>query len=898
MPPNPVVAPYRGGWLYSSPPTVRAGLWERPRLVRRLAEAVESHRIVLVTAPSGYGKTSGLAAWARGVSTPVAWVTLTPLESTSEVVDLLVARALRELAEAPGAPAGLRSLQGLPAPGGTPEQRWTALRDALLGLRERVVLVVDDCDAADRASRDSLVSALVESGPDQLRIVLVGHEQPPVRLAKVTVAGQVATIGVSDLAFAPDETAGLAELLNRGLTPHQLAELQAWTSGWPVAVHLGLLTAADEPDHRPGDLGGVQRVLADLVIEDVLEALPPDLASFVLDVTVLGGTDVDLARELSGRTEAGVLLQECVDRGLFLDRYDQEGRTLYRWHPVFADLCRSVLWQHDPDRARELHRRAAHALTRAGYPLQAAEHATSAGDEDLAASILQSRWLWAVLETRGTEAAELLGRLTSRPGADPGLVLAHACTLDVAGDRVTARSRYAEAQRAIAAEGGQPDGLVRAMRALAELILSDDVETLGVAADTVRDALESGTVTDESTRAAARFVLGWTELRLRRRPLRAARLLTEAAEACARTGQHELAVRARANLAFATAFAGQFDAALSLLDAVDREPVPARAWTSYDGGVEQFTRGFVAFYRQDLDDAEAHLREALVCQPDGGYVGLVLVHLAFVAAERGLPSAVEEAEAGLVRVPTGDEHGVPWASYLAAARASLLTARGHHQEAADLLEAERPREHTPIVDVISARILERAGRLPGSDAALRRSGGEAPPFVRAHGLVTQALVRLTAGRVEQAHRLLEEALDLAAPQRSRWPFSGRDERLVALLQAHATWGTRHDELVAQQLATVNVESDDRALSPREREILSYLRTTMTTAEIATALFLSVNTVKTHQRAIYRKLGVTSRREAVRVEQLAHRAAQRVTGPPTETIWGGTQRPSSTSGRGR
>lgn len=208
-----------------------------------------------------------------------------------------------------------------------------------------------------------------------------------------------------------------------------------------------------------------------------------------------------------------------------------------------------------------------------------------------------------------------------------------------------------------------------------------------------------------------------------------------------------------------------------------------------------------------------------------------------------------------------------------------------------------PREHTPIVDAIAARILEGAGRPLGAMAALERIGAQAAGFVRAHTLVTRALMHVDAARADLAHELVEEALDLAAPQSARWPFSGRDERLVGLLRAHATWGTSHEAFLAQQLAAFDAATDAPLLSRRELEILSYLRTTMTTAEIAKTLFVSVNTVKSHQRAVYRKLGVTSRREAIRVEHLA-RGAHRGAGPPTETIWGGVHDPSSTSDRGR
>ncbi|MGB4778339.1 helix-turn-helix transcriptional regulator [Microbacterium sp.] len=131
-------------------------------------------------------------------------------------------------------------------------------------------------------------------------------------------------------------------------------------------------------------------------------------------------------------------------------------------------------------------------------------------------------------------------------------------------------------------------------------------------------------------------------------------------------------------------------------------------------------------------------------------------------------------------------------------------------------------------------------------------------------LLTDALLRAEAGR-DDAHVALETALDLAVPEHILRPFADPYPELRTLLEQHATWGSRHGAFIAEALARREAASAAAAdLSEREREVLAYLRTTMTIAEIAAALYLSVNTVKTHVQSVYRKLGVGSRREAVRV----------------------------------
>lgn len=849
--------------LGSTPPTVRPGIVERPALLQLIDDAVARHRVVLVQAPSGYGKTAAVAGWVRRHGGPVAWVTLTALESTPALVDVVVTDALRRVGEADTSPPGVETLRHLPGPGAGPEARWLALRTALGGLTSPVVLVVDDLDAAPGSLEDSLLAALVESGPALLRIVLVGKQRPPLRLAKLEVGGQLGRIDVADVRFRLAETRELARTLGRELPEDRLHALQRWTGGWPVAVHLGLLDSASARLDGGEPPPAVSPALVGLVVENVLAALPPHLVDLVLATTTLDWVDPETAVRLTGRPDAGHLLDECVRRGLFVERHQVEGVPRYRWHPVFSELCRAVLRERDPARACELERAAARALADQGHFLHAVEHARRAGDTEMVHAMLRSRWLWAVLEARAPEAARLFSALATDNQDDPALILAHACVLDVTGDRSGARLRYEQAKAAVAAHGPAEAARVDAMRALAELFLADSAEVLAEAVDTVLATIKAGGYDDASIRAAALFVAGWTELRLRRDPPHAVALLRLAATECERTGQPTIAARARTNLAFAAALTGDLGTALAELAAAGGRDVPAGAWTGHDGGIVDFTRGFVAFYRHELDAAERCLRAVLTARPAGGYSHIARLYLVQTLVATGDLLRLDEAEAELAKVPAGEEHGLPWGYFRTASVAVVEAARGRSAQAAALLRDLPPMPRAPIVGCYVARVLEQVGDPASAAAALDQVGSTAPPFARAHALVTRALLHLGDGKSQAAHDALEQALELAAPQDAVWPFT-RDERITTLLEDHGTWGTRHEGFVARLLAALADGPAVDVLSPREQEVLAHLRTDMTTAEIADALFVSVNTVKTHLRAIYRKLGVSGRREAVRV----------------------------------
>lgn len=401
--------------------------------------------------------------------------------------------------------------------------------------------------------------------------------------------------------------------------------------------------------------------------------------------------------------------------------------------------------------------------------------------------------------------------------------------------------------------------------ALAALFVEDSAVELGLAADTVGSAIMKADLLSEPAAATALFVLGWTELRLRREPRRAVELLDLAERECLRFGQDEAAAQAKVNLAFAAALAGDFIRSGELLDGL-AAPLSDRAWLSYDGGLEHFTRGFIAFYQGRNGEAEDELREVLRSGPSGGYAPLARVYLALLAAARRDPQGIDAAERELRPVPEVEFHGVPWGTYKAIARALIAEARGQRELAVHLAAGVALSPEVPITVVLAAQLFERAGLHERTVEALTLLPETVAPYVRATALVTRALMAPSVGPRGDAHAALEFALDLAVPQGVAKPFELTDDRLAALLHAHASWGTRHEAFVAGLLARDETVQSPSSLSRREREILGYLRTNLTTAEIAQTLFVSINTVKTHQRAIYRKLGVTSRREAVRVRQ--------------------------------
>ena len=236
--------------------------------------------------------------------------------------------------------------------------------------------------------------------------------------------------------------------------------------------------------------------------------------------------------------------------------------------------------------------------------------------------------------------------------------------------------------------------------------------------------------------------------------------------------------------------------------------------------------------------------------------------------ERG-STQISEAEAHLAGIGQNTVHGVPWQVYGALAAASLRIAAGNEPAGLALLAGIRGTANIPVVLACGAELYRMTGH--HAEALALLSEIEKPgmvSYVAVSALVTSAVISRTRGDREDAHRQLERALDIAVPQSIARPFSGKEEALSGLLTEHAVWGTAHEGFLASRIAHADEGVSRHSilgsrLTSRELEIFGYLRTTMTAEEIAAALFVSVNTVRTHQRSIYRKLGVGTRREAIK-----------------------------------
>ncbi|MBO9552985.1 LuxR C-terminal-related transcriptional regulator [Cellulomonas sp.] len=830
-------------------PTLGGFVVPRPDRVADLDALVTGHRVTLVVAPAGFGKSTLLASWTATVcDRPVAWLAL-------DASDDDPARLLHGLAHAVAAVV----------PGGaarTVDELLVALDRAPDGL----VVVVDDVQALGADVVRDVLGRLVRYAPPGLRLVLAGRYDPPLPLHRLRLAGELGEVRERALAFDGTEVARLASSSGVELSASEAEELRGLTGGWPVAVRMSLLSlaAGDDPGARVRRMPALAVPVADYLVDEVLDGLPAPLAEFVLRATVDDVVDPVLAERL---VPGGArLLDECVARGLFLTRTVPNARDegpVYRWHALFAAQCRVLQGRRDPDLLVATHRLVAEHRRSTDW-VSAVRHASAAGDDAVAAGLLHAHWADLLVEGDTALLRRLLAQLPATLARDPGVLLAAAAAdvQDGDGDLVA----LAHARRAAQGAWSDTDELVG--RLLGPVLSSAGQTPAAVAWAT--PALDAPDV-DPATRAFGLYLVGRVEAQTGVDTRRARDHLTEGATVAAANGLPAIAAGCRAEQSLLLADDGELtradDTAGHVLD-----QGAEHGWTRTSAlAAAHLARGVTAFWQDRLADARRHLAAAQTGA--GRQRPEVAVRAAAVLA---LVCLAQDDGAGFARARAAVGDDPRWRTVASFADVLGVVDTVAHVRHGDLAAGLRTAHEAadvahPLATVWEAETQRLAGHSDAADRALDRLDGlRIPAHVEVSAALTRALLRSAQHDEAGAHRELEHALAVAAPEGVRRPFADRADDLHALLVDHLAWGSAHEEFVAGLLASAPPARTSRPavraweLTAREHEVLVRLRSTMTTTEIGAALFVSTNTVKTHQRSIYRKLGVAGRREAVRL----------------------------------
>ncbi|SCE87387.1 LuxR family transcriptional regulator, maltose regulon positive regulatory protein [Micromonospora viridifaciens] len=863
----------------------------RPRLLDRLDRAVAGP-VTLVAAPAGWGKTTLLASWARAgrVEPPPAWVAVEEGD-TGERLWSYLAAALRAAAE--GVP---EEGPQPPVPDSPPRPDQLELLAAALAGRERPVrLVLDDLHRITDPAALTGLEFLLRHTEGRLRLVAGVRSDPPLTLHRWRLAGELTEVGPDDLAFTDDEVADLLVAHGVPLPAAAVPRLRERTGGWPAGLRFAALALGGQADPARGveRFGGDQPDVAAYLRDELLTPLDPAARDVLRRSAVAAAVCADLAETVTGRADAGQLLADLARTGGFL-RQDGGNPPWYRCHPLLADLLRDEVGRLPAEELRDLHLRAAAWYADNDRPAEALRHALAGGEWNRATELLINRWPELVPYERDVPA----GPPPPEPPADavrrdPELALACAAERAYAGDADAAGHhlrRAAEHARGLPAPRRDRFGrLATALELTLARLTGDHAEVRRAAARLLAtrtaigpgDDPRAGAGEDADTRAVAGTALGLVALA--EGELAGARDRFAEARAAARE-----AGRSRTELVGASR-SGLLDAAQGGLRAGEHaarealETPACQGWSArLDCGYAYLALALVACHRDEPAEAAAHLAlagPATVEPPAAALAALCRAEL--LAAEGRSAAALRALDEARERAP-----GPALAAWLTAAEARLRADAGDGDTARSLLtdalrSADAEGAEAAALGVALARVELRAGSTRGARQSLPDWAAPAArswplPVRLAAGLLDAVLAR-DGGDDRRAGRVLEQVLDLAAPEGYRRVFTRAEPGVRDLLAAHLDSGTAHwatvselvrgaDERRADEPAARSGGAErtlDEPLTERELTILRYLQSILSNVEIASELSLSVNTVKTHVRNIYRKLDATRRREAVR-----------------------------------
>lgn len=861
-----------------TPPRVPTGWVERPRLVEQLEHGLEGP-LTLVAASAGAGKSALLGSWAaqRTGAGPLAWLSLDAADRDRRRFWRGVLQALAR-GGAPEPVASLAVNRTDSADLVVPE-----LVNALDQLDEPVVLVLDDLHEVGDGAAIADLDRLLRHPPPGLRIVAATRIDPPLRLGRLRIAGELTDIRERDLAFTERETAALLRAAGIALDPSEVRLLWERTEGWAAGLRLAALTLRTHPDPASfvAAFAGDEAAMADYLLAEVLAQLPDELVDFLLRTSIVEFVCGDLADALMGRTDSEHVLAR-LEREHALVSALGDDRPWHRYHPLLRELLRSELRYRIPDEPPALHARAARWYAEAGRPAEALRHAADAGDWPLVAALASEHWV--PLLVRG-ELAQLRLPLESLPRervrADPEVALALSAALLDHGDEPAAgdlfdcalahRAAVPEARRARLQLGVAAVGLLRArLRGDLDKALAHAQAMLGEGTASAHAEASSSDL-----RALALVNLGIAELWTG--ALDDARRDLEAARRAAAGGERDwLVLLATAHLGSHALMSGRLERARRRADeaiALATRHGWLRTWPI---GVAEGVLSAVALERNRGAEAWAHFvrcEELLAHASDRPLRMAVRVHRARLLAAQG------HAEPALEVLEGADEEAGDWPvlpgmrGIMAGLQAVSHAALGQ-AELAEAALADGGRRATAADGAAIARLRLHAGDPEGARAALApwldgASPDYAPTVVELWLL--EALACDSAGDLAGTAASLERALGVAEPHGIRRPFVELGSHADTLLRRQLRRGTAHRSLVEDllhELARPQADGRPRPLlleplSEREAAVLRFLPTMMSNGEIAAELFVSVNTVKTHLKSIYRKLDVPDRRGAVR-----------------------------------
>lgn len=875
-----------------SPPTLT------PHAIARLAampdQVLQRIKLVLFSAPAGFGKTTAMLQWVeRAGHAGIGWLTLDAQDNDiGRFLGYLVAALNRCGSEAHEDNARGSLFDSQTAPLGS----LLDVIDRLSSTGNSFAVLLDDYESISNPAIHEIVRQVIDNLPAGSQLVIGTRSQPPLGLGKLRAREQLIEIGADLLRFSlADARHYFNDMRHLAISERNVAQLHHCTEGWATAIQLASLSLAGQTDIEKfvSSFCGNQAAVADYLAEDVFSRQSPLVQDFLLKTSILDNLNPEVCNALTGRSDGAALLDQIEKANLFTVALDSV-RKSYRYHNLFAEFLRDHLARQQPEAIAELNNRAAVWYEAEGVRTTALEHALAAGNLPRATALLDEVAEVLLYEGR---VATLIRYVESLPPETIGAThikvgLAYAWALIFA-------HRYQEAKLLLASLGQNKAELDERSR--------DELLTLGPCVLLWSDRIDECIViaAENLPKLSGRgdFAYG-ALLNIYAMCLTTEGRFGEAQEIIGTAKRY----MARANSDYGLVYAdcidgivhfsqGRLRTALAQFETIFRYASERSRYSSASAVAAIYLAE--AWYEADnVAAAEELLREYLLLIRQTGLPDhIIAAHrmLCRIAFARG---AVEEAQFQLSEM----EHlGLARGSSRVVSSARLEMARialiqGDLETAAGLVRREETEEgwrktvsgkpHANELDDIKLyNIRLRLKRGAGADAIslLRQEleAAAAPATTRRSLLLKllKARARQLAGNADLAQKHLVEVLEFAAEEGHRrlildeayllTPLFAellakvrRQSARAAQLIEQLTGAPAAAEAAAADAADLPTADGVDALTQREMQILALVAAGLSNREMATKLFLSEATIKTHMRNISSKLGAHSRTQAI------------------------------------
>ncbi|MDY6877383.1 MAG: LuxR C-terminal-related transcriptional regulator [Chloroflexota bacterium] len=855
--------------LYVPPP--RTDLVLRPRLIERLNAGLH-RKLTLVSAPAGFGKTTLLSEWVAGCRRAVAWLSLD--ESDNDPVRFLTYFLVALQRVDPNIGQAAQAMLQAPQPP-PPETLLTSLINDIAATPQPFALVLDDYHLIRTLPIHQQLAFLLEHQPPSMHLVIATREDPPLPLSRLRARGHTVDVRQDDLRFTAEEAADfLRRVMRIELSSTDLTALHRRTEGWIAGLQLAALSlqGRDDAHQIVQSFTGSHRYILDYLTDEVLQQRPKGTKGFLLQASILDRLSGPLCDAVTGQTDGQATLERLEQANLFIVPLDDE-RRWYRYHRLFADLLRHRLHRAHRDLVPELHHRASQWYEAAGFPADAVNHALAGSDWGRAATLILG--VGESMLKRG-EVVTLLGWFQALPDevvfANPQLCMEYSWPLILTEQIDAAEPYLAQAEQVALEHEIMPLlGEIAIVKAYIARLRGDNAQVIELS----EQALSLLPKDDLSGRSIVAMNLGMAQW-FRGRIQEAEQALLEAQRA-GRGSRNEY-VRWTAVLFLSriqTARGKSRQAAASYRQIIEQgRQLPIVGLAYYD-------LGRLSYEWDDLAAAADYLQHGIEIVQRGGNVEFEVggySALAFVKQAQGDSAAAQDALRRADQLLENPSTPPSTRLYNLAARAAVALGQSDLDAASRVVERfPGPEKAGSFPDVLllmlaQARLLLMQGQQAAAAGLLEALYNMA--FQAGwQSTVTQAraLQALAAPTPEQALNFLAEALTYAESENYVRTFVDAGEPMAELLRQAKSQGVA-TEYVNKLLAAFDAPKTlapkpavaqplIEPLSDREIDVLHFLADGQTNQEIAQALCVSINTVKTHLKNVYGKLGVSNRREA-------------------------------------